>query len=129
MFRTAKFIKGSEIKDGDSVIIFNFRPDRVRQITRALVDDDFAGFERKKIDTTLVAMTEYDKEIKNKLVPLRTKFQRILLEKFLKKIKSSNLGLPRQKNMPTLHFSLMVGVKNPLKERTGSWSVSKGSNL
>ena len=34
------------IKEGDSVIFFNFRPDRAREITRAIVDNEFAGFER-----------------------------------------------------------------------------------
>lgn len=56
-------IEGSEpIKNGDSVIFFNFRPDRAREITRTLVDPDFSGFERKggKLDLTYVCMTQYD---------------------------------------------------------------------
>ena len=36
------------IKDGDSVIFFNFRPDRAREITRSFCDEEFTGFERKK---------------------------------------------------------------------------------
>ncbi|MDO5026627.1 MAG: 2,3-bisphosphoglycerate-independent phosphoglycerate mutase [Tissierellia bacterium] len=57
------------IDDGDSVIFFNFRPDRARQITRAIVDTDFSGFERKKtVSTNYVCMTEYDKTIENVLV-------------------------------------------------------------
>lgn len=56
----------SQIADGDSIIFFNFRPDRARQITRALVDKDFQGFEREKtVDTFFVTMTEYDKTIEN----------------------------------------------------------------
>ena len=55
--------KGFE--DGDSVIFFNFRPDRGRELTRAIVDDDFAGFIRDKIETEYVTMTQYDKEIRN----------------------------------------------------------------
>lgn len=51
----------SVISDGDSVVFFNFRPDRAREITRAFVDDDFQGFERgKKLDLTFVCFTEYD---------------------------------------------------------------------
>lgn len=51
------------IKDGDSAIIFNFRADRVRQMSRALGRDDFEGFEREQIkDLVLVTMTEYDEE-------------------------------------------------------------------
>lgn len=54
------------VDSNDSIIFFNFRPDRARQITRAFVDDDFEGFEReKKVNTFYVCMTEYDKTIKN----------------------------------------------------------------
>jgi 2,3-bisphosphoglycerate-independent phosphoglycerate mutase len=54
------------IKDGDSVVFFNFRPDRAREITRAFVDDEFQGFAReKKLDLTFVCFTEYDATIEN----------------------------------------------------------------
>ena len=39
--------KDGMVKEGDSVIMFNFRPDRARQITRTFVDPEFNGFERK----------------------------------------------------------------------------------
>ena len=52
------------IADNDSVIFFNFRPDRARQITRAFVDDDFSHFKRSKLDNLcFVCMTEYDATI------------------------------------------------------------------
>ena len=54
------------VEDGDSIIFFNFRPDRARQITRAFVDEEFKGFEREKtVNTFYVTMTEYDKTISN----------------------------------------------------------------
>ncbi|PJI07631.1 MULTISPECIES: 2,3-bisphosphoglycerate-independent phosphoglycerate mutase [Clostridium] len=53
------------IKDKDSVIFFNFRPDRARQITRAIVEDDFDGFKREKLNIEFVTMTEYDAKFKN----------------------------------------------------------------
>lgn len=57
------------IQDGDSVIFFNFRPDRAREITRAFCDDDFTGFARdKRLDLTYVCFTEYDPTIPNKEV-------------------------------------------------------------
>ena len=57
------------IKDGDSVIFFNFRPDRAREITRAFCDDDFKGFERgKRPDLTYVCFSDYDPTIPNKEV-------------------------------------------------------------
>lgn len=57
------------IKDNDSVIFYNFRPDRAREITRTLCDDDFNGFDRgARVKTTFVCFTEYDITIGNKLV-------------------------------------------------------------
>lgn len=57
------------IQDKDSVIFFNFRPDRAREITRAFCEDEFAGFAReKRLDLTYVCFTEYDPTIPNKLV-------------------------------------------------------------
>lgn len=55
--------KGAKaVSDGDSVIFFNFRPDRAREITRTFVDPDFDGFERKggMPNLTYVCMTWYD---------------------------------------------------------------------
>lgn len=50
-----------QIQDGDSVIFFNFRSDRARQISHALVDENFTSFERsKRLDIHYVCMTEYD---------------------------------------------------------------------
>ena len=57
------------ISDKDSVVFFNFRPDRAREITRAFCDDDFQGFERAvRPQVTFVCFTDYDDTIKNKLV-------------------------------------------------------------
>ena len=57
------------IQDGDSVIFFNFRPDRAREITRAFCADEFDGFAReKRLDLTYVCFTEYDETIPNKEV-------------------------------------------------------------
>ena len=58
------------IKENDSVIFFNFRPDRAREITRSLCDEEFKGFERKKgfMKLCYVCFTEYDVTIPNKLV-------------------------------------------------------------
>lgn len=54
------------VEDGDSIIFFNFRPDRARQLTRALVDKDFQGFVREKeVNTHFVCMTTYDATIED----------------------------------------------------------------
>lgn len=58
-------VTARSIKDGDSVICFNFRPDRVRQISRALTQKEFDGFERPITpDIYYACMTEYDASLK-----------------------------------------------------------------
>ena len=52
------------VLDGDAVVFFNFRPDRAREITRAIVDADFDGFVRARAPkVSFVCMTEYDPSI------------------------------------------------------------------
>ena len=59
--------KDGMIEDGDSVIMFNFRPDRARQITRTFVDPMFDGFTRKKgfMNLNFVCMAQYDAQMPN----------------------------------------------------------------
>lgn len=60
------------ILDGDTVLFFNFRPDRAREITRAVVDDDFSGFERQRFSkVAFICLTEYDPTI-----PARIAFEK-----------------------------------------------------
>lgn len=55
------------IQDKDTIIFFNFRPDRAREITRAFCADDFDGFDRGvRKDVTYICFTEYDVTIPNK---------------------------------------------------------------
>ncbi|MBQ7901128.1 MAG: 2,3-bisphosphoglycerate-independent phosphoglycerate mutase, partial [Clostridia bacterium] len=53
------------ISANDSVIFYNFRPDRAREITRTIVDPDFNGFEREFFNTYFVCMTQYDASMPN----------------------------------------------------------------
>ena len=59
--------KDGMIKANDSVVFFNFRPDRARQITRAFVDDEFTGFERRngRFPLHYVCMAQYDASMPN----------------------------------------------------------------
>lgn len=57
------------VSDKDSVVFFNFRPDRAREITRAFCDDDFKGFDRgPRKDIVFICFTDYDPTIPNKEV-------------------------------------------------------------
>ena len=59
--------ENAQVSAGDSVIFFNFRPDRAREITRCFVDPEFKGFERKKgfFPLTYICMTQYDATMPN----------------------------------------------------------------
>lgn len=57
--------KVATIDKNDSVIFFNFRPDRAREITRTLVDKDFKEFETKDLNLYFVCMTPYDETMPN----------------------------------------------------------------
>ena len=60
------------VKDNDTVIFFNFRPDRAREITRAFCADEFDGFDRgARKNVTYVCFTEYDVTIPNKEVAFK----------------------------------------------------------
>lgn len=53
------------IEENDAIIFYNFRPDRAREITRSLVEEDFSFFETKKLNLYYTCMTNYDETIKN----------------------------------------------------------------
>ena len=73
------------IANGDSVVFFNFRPDRAREITRTFVDPDFTGFERKggKLDLFYVCMTQYDASMPNVEVAYKPQSLKNTLGEFL----------------------------------------------
>jgi len=61
---------GAPMRDGDGVVFFNFRPDRARELTQALVATDFDGFKRTRVakDLTFVTLTDYKLGLPNVLV-------------------------------------------------------------
>ena len=67
------------ISDNDSVIFFNFRPDRAREITRTLVDPEFNGFTRQYFPVHFVCNTEYDASMPN----VQVAFPRVCVENVL----------------------------------------------
>ena len=80
------------IGEHDSVIFFNFRPDRAREITRAIVDPKFDGFETKKMETYFVCFTSYDETMPNvkiafKKEPLVNTFGEVVSKNGLKQLR------------------------------------------
>lgn len=59
----------ASIQDKDSIIFFNFRPDRAREITHVFCDEEFTAFDRgQRLDVTYVCFSDYDPTIPNKEV-------------------------------------------------------------
>ncbi len=105
------------IKENDSIIFFNFRPDRARQITRAFVDEDFIGFSRGKgyFSNYYVCMTPYDETFKNVHIAY---YKEKLANTFGEYI--SNLGLTQLRIAETQKYAHVTfffngGVEKPYK--------------
>lgn len=101
----------SRIKDGDSVIFFNFRPDRAREITRAIVDTDFAGFERPNMNTFFVCLTTYDVTIKNVNVAFKPQSLENTLGEYLSSKGKSQLRAAETEKYAHVTFFFNGGVE------------------
>ncbi|MGN0691275.1 MAG: 2,3-bisphosphoglycerate-independent phosphoglycerate mutase, partial [Oscillospiraceae bacterium] len=86
---------GAQISENDSVVFINFRPDRARQITRAFVDPDFAGFERKKgfFPVKFVCMAQYDATMPNVEVAFPPEQLKMVMGEYLSSIGKTQLRI------------------------------------
>ena len=85
---------GAPIASGDSVIFFNFRPDRAREITRTFVDPDFTGFERKEFfPLYYVCMTQYDAEMPNVDIAFKPETLTNTMGEYLSKLNKTQLRI------------------------------------
>lgn len=102
------------IDDGDSIIFFNFRPDRARQITRAFVDEKFEGFERKKrVDVYFVCMTQYDKTIENVEIAFKPQILKNTLGEYLSSVGYKQLRIAETEKYAHVTFFFNGGVEKP----------------
>ena len=106
------------VKENDSVIFFNFRPDRAREITRAFCDDDFTGFERKngRIPLTYVCFKDYDESIGNKLVAFKKQSIDNTFGEYLAKMGKKQLRLAETEKYAHVTFFFNGGVEEPNKD-------------
>ncbi|MBR1824056.1 MAG: 2,3-bisphosphoglycerate-independent phosphoglycerate mutase [Ruminococcus sp.] len=86
---------GAKIQADDSVIFFNFRPDRARQITRSFVDPEFTGFERKNgyFPVTFVCMAQYDATMPNVSVAYPPEQLTMTMGEYLAKLGKTQLRI------------------------------------
>lgn len=103
------------VKENDSVIFFNFRPDRARELTRAFCDDAFTGFERKQgyFKTNYVTFTEYDPTIPNHVVAFHKVEIKNTFGEFLAKNGKTQLRLAETEKYAHVTFFFNGGVEEP----------------
>ncbi len=101
------------IKSGDSVIFFNFRPDRAREITRTFVDDEFAGFERigGRQNVFYVCMTQYDATMPNVTVAFKPQSLTNTLGEFLSKQNLTQLRIAETEKYAHVTFFFNGGIE------------------
>lgn len=106
------------VKPNDSVIFFNFRPDRAREITRAFCDDEFTGFERRngRIPVTYVCFKDYDESIPNKLVAFKKQSIKNTFGEYLAKMGKKQLRLAETEKYAHVTFFFNGGVEEPNKD-------------
>ena len=105
----------SLVKENDSVIFFNFRPDRAREITRAFCDDDFKGFERRngRIPLTYVCFKDYDETIPNKLIAFKKQEIVNTFGEYLAKNGKKQLRLAETEKYAHVTFFFNGGIEEP----------------
>ena len=102
------------IQDKDSVIFYNFRPDRAREITRAFCDDSFDGFPRaKRLDLVYVCFTDYDETIQNKLVAFKKESITNTFGEFLAAHKKTQVRIAETEKYAHVTFFFNGGVEEP----------------
>ena len=107
--------ENATIRSGDSVIFFNFRPDRARELTRTLVDPDFAGFERKKgfFPLTYICMTQYDATMPNVEVAYKPQSLENTLGEYISKKGLTQLRIAETEKYAHVTFFFNGGVEAP----------------
>lgn len=110
------------IKPNDSIIFFNFRPDRARQITRTFCDEEFDKFERVNgfMPLTYVCFTDYDETIGNKLVAFVKETIENTFGEFLAANGKKQLRLAETEKYAHVTFFFNGGVEEPNKDEERS---------
>ena len=109
--------EGGRVSEGDSVVFFNFRPDRAREITRTFVDPDFTGFERKKgfFPVHYVCFTQYDATMPNVDVAFKPQVLTNVMGEYLAKNGKTQLRIAETEKYAHVTFFFNGGVEAPFE--------------
>ena len=104
---------GAKIQADDSVVFFNFRPDRAREITRTFVDPDFDGFDRKNgfFPLSYVCMTQYDATMPNVMVAFKPESLRNTLGEYISDKNMTQLRIAKTEKYAHVTFFFNGGVE------------------
>lgn len=118
-----EFVKPTVImKDGqpvahvgknDSIIFFNFRPDRAREITRTFIEPDFDGFGREYFENYYVCMTQYNKEFKNVHIAYKPESLQNTLGEYLAANNKKQFRIAETEKYAHVTFFFNGGVEKP----------------
>ena len=104
-----------KLEENDSIIFFNLRPDRARQITRAIVDSDFNGFEREKILKRFffVCFTRYDDTLPNVHIAFKPQLLHNTLGEYISSLGLKQLRTAETEKYAHVTFFFNGGVEEP----------------
>ncbi len=104
----------AKIEDGDSVIFFNYRPDRAREITRAFINEDFDGFERKSgfLNPNYVCFTRYDATFSNCKIAFKPRTLTNTLGEYLASLGKTQLRIAETEKYAHVTFFFNGGVED-----------------
>lgn len=101
------------VKDGDSIVFYNFRPDRARQLTRAFTEPSFEGFERPYVKTQFVTMTQYDDTLKNLRIVNPPENLKNTLGEYISSLGKTQLRIAETQKYAHVTFFFNGGVEEP----------------
>ena len=103
------------VDNQDAMIMFNFRPDRAREITKAFVDRDFEGFDRKKVckDLCYVCMTQYDAQIRGVEIAFPPESYENTLGQYISSLGMTQLRIAETEKYAHVTFFFNGGVEAP----------------
>lgn len=105
----------SGIKENDAIIFFNFRPDRARQISKAITDPNFSDFERKYFKTFYVCMTMYDESLRNVEIAYKKEIPHMVLGEVMEKENKKQLRIAETEKYAHVTYFFNGGREDPFK--------------
>lgn len=107
--------KNGNIKSDDSVVFFNFRPDRAREITRTFVDPAFDGFNKEELKLHFVCLTQYDVTMPNVSVAFKPQSLNNTLGEYISNNGLTQLRIAETEKYAHVTFFFNGGVEEPCK--------------